>query len=309
MGRVTVKRVWQLDALGQSEKERNRLARKGELVHVRHGAYADELAAGALEAHRQLIAGTVPLLAPGTVLSHVSAGVLHGLPCWESMLGRVTVVRRSGAHGSVGRVLHARSGSLAAEELALVGGFACTSLERTAIDLACILGFERGVAVMDAALRTGGRPEAMLDIIARSSGRHGAAAARAALAFADGRAESVGESLSRVRLAEAGLARPELQLNVFAPGDHWLARCDFGWEEQGVLGEFDGKVKYTGAPSEVARAVMAEKQREARLREAGWVVVRWGWDDLSEPAALRRRIEAAFRQARPDQIRGRVAIS
>jgi len=91
---------------------------------------------------------------------------------------------------------------------------------------------------------------------------------------------------------------------VFDAFGTWLARSDFGWKERGVLGEFDGRIKYTGPQDEVARAVMAEKDREARLREAGWVVVRWGWEDLRDPAALRRRIEAAFAQARPEKIRG-----
>jgi hypothetical protein len=135
------------------------------------------------------------------------------------------------------------------------------------------------------------------------------ATARAAVEFADGRSESVGESLSRVRMADAGLPPPELQLNVFGALGDWLARPDFCWEELGVLGEFDGRVKYLGTREEVARAVMQEKRREARLREMGWVVVRWEWADLGDLPALRRRVESAFGQARPATIRGWVAPS
>jgi hypothetical protein len=51
---------------------------------------------------------------------------------------------------------------------------------------------------------------------------------------------------------------------------------------------------------------MREKAREAKLRELGWVVVRWSWDDLQDAGRLRRRAEAAFAQGRPDRIRGHV---
>ncbi len=283
------------------------MARAGELTLVRHGAYADAPPASALERHRRLIEGTVPLLAEATVLSHVSAGVLHGLPSWDSMLGRVTVVRRSGGHGSRRRYLYVRTVPLAASEVVEIDGLTATSLERTAIDLARSVDFERAVAVLDAALHLGGDKGVMAEILAGARRRHGVRTALAALKFADGRSESVGESVSRVRMADAGLPAPELQLNVFDGLGGWLARSDFCWEELGVLGEFDGQVKYRGTREEVAQAVMAEKRREARLREQGWVVVRWDWADLGNPQALRSRIEAAFDQARPETIRGSVA--
>jgi len=288
---------------------RARMARAGELVVVRHGAYADAPAASALDRHRRLIDGTVPLLGDATVLSHVSAGVLHGLPSWESMLGQVTVVRRSHGHGSRRRYLHVRTAPLVDAEVVEVDGFMATSIERTAVDLACTLDFERAVAVLDAALHLGGQPLAMADVLAEAARRHGVATARAALEFADGRSESVGESVSRVRMADAGLPVPQLQLNVFDGRGGWLARSDFCWEEFGVLGEFDCQIKYRGTRDEVARAVMQEKRREARLREVGWGVVRWDWGDLGDPPALRRRLEAAFDQARPAKVRGWVAPS
>ncbi|MCC6496005.1 MAG: type IV toxin-antitoxin system AbiEi family antitoxin domain-containing protein [Propionibacteriaceae bacterium] len=306
---MSVKRTRQLNAAGQSPKVRARMARAGELVVVRHGAYADAPPAGALDRHRRLIEGTVPLLGEATVLSHVSAGVLHGLPSWESMLGRVSVVRRSNGHGSRRRYLHVMTAPLTDREVVDVDGLMVTSIVRTAIDLACSLDFERAVAVLDAALHLGGDPLVLADILARAARRRGVITARAALKFADGRSESVGESVSRVRMAAAGLPMPELQLNVFDGLGGWLARPDFCWEEFGVLGEFDGQIKYQGTREEVSQAVMQEKRREARLREAGWGVVRWDWADLGNPRALRRRIESAFDQARPAGIRGCVAPS
>lgn len=294
---------------GQTHKDRARLSRSGELVRVRHGAFAESHADGAVGRHRQLIAGTAPILGPDTVLSHSSASVLHGLPVWEPMLGQVTVTRRSRAHGSKGRHLHAHRAPLAPEEIVLLGGLPVTSLERTAIDLARVLPFKRAVAVLDAALHLKADKDLMADSLVAAHGRRGVGTARRALAFADGRAESVGESVSRVVMAAEEVPVPLLQLNVYDEFGNWLARTDFGWKERGVLGEFDGKVKYTGTPEEVAAAVMREKRREDRLRQLGWVVVRWGWTDLADPATLRRRLEDAFAQARPELIRGQAELA
>lgn len=301
---MTVVRTQQLLSRGQGPKELDRLQRVGSLVRVRHGAYADVPAPSTLDVHRQLIAGTFPVLDPSIVLSHVSAGVLHGLPSWDSMLGRVTVLRQSPGHGSRRQNLHVRLAPIEPAEVVELQGYPATSLERTAVDLACCLDYDRALAVMDAALHSNSDRERLRHTIDGARRRHGIGKARAALGFADGRSESVGESVSRVRMASAGLPAPQLQLNILDPLGVWLARCDFGWRDRGVLGEFDGRIKYVGTPEQVAHTVMREKQREANLRELGWVVVRWGWSDLADPAVLRRRIEAAFAQARSATIRG-----
>lgn len=306
---MTVSRTRQLVSLGLTAADRARQAREGGLVRVRHGAYAEEAAGSALDRHRQLIAGTVPILAAEMVLSHFSAGVLHELPSWESTLDRVTILRPSGGHGSRRHNLHVRLAPVDPVEVTKIDGYPVTSLERTAIDLGCVHGYDRAVAVMDAALHLGADFDVMADTVLAARTRRGVATARAALAFADGRSESVGESISRVRMAAAGLPTPQLQVNVFDEFGTWLARTDFGWEMLGVLGEFDGRIKYVGTSDQVARTVMLEKDREERLRELGWVVVRWKWADLADLDKFRRRIEAAIAQANPSAIRGFVRPS
>lgn len=101
--------------------------------------------------------------------------------------------------------------------------------------------------------------------------------------LADGRAESPGESLSRVRMFELRLLRPELQVEV-RDVDGLAGRCDFGWEEQRLLGEFDGRVKYgrlcCDSAEEAAETLWREKRREDRLRRTGALVARWVWADV-----------------------------
>jgi hypothetical protein len=117
------------------------------------------------------------------------------------------------------------------------------------------------------------------------------------VAFADGRSESVGESRSRVLLHKLGLAPSALQLRITDSEGSFLGRSDFAWEEQRVLGEFDGRIKYgrlLRPGQDPGDAVFEEKRREDAMRDAAWEVVRWTWSDLSVPAALGRRVQRAL---------------
>jgi len=295
---MEVTRAAQLDVGGADRMALTRQVRAGSLVRVRHGGYATELGVDATERHLQLVAATWPLLGENAVLSHASAAVLHGLPTWEQDLTKVIVTRPEGGHGRAGTCLHARLGTLEPDQVCQLDGLRVTSLARTAVDRACGLSYERAVATLDAALRAGVQHSELEHIVRLSKRRHGIGIARAALAFADGASESVGESVSRVVIAQVGLPEPALQVEIRDRHGRWVARSDFGWLEQRVVGEFDGRIKYLGDEASVADTVIREKAREQAIRDTGWVVVRWTWADLSNPGALRRRVQAAFDHAR-----------
>lgn len=213
-----VQRTAELVATGLSQKAVAKSADRGERVVVRHGAWSDRAPSDEVERHRQLVAGTWPLLGAAAVLSHASAAVLHGLPVWTRMLERVSVTRPSGGHGTRTRNLHVRRAPLAPQEVTELEGYRVTVLERTAIDVARMLSYERAVAVLDAAIRGGAAPGLLGEEVAAAFGRAGCRVAGMALEFADGRAESVGESISRVRLVQLHLPAPELQYEVFDRG-------------------------------------------------------------------------------------------
>lgn len=111
-----------------------------------------------------------------------------------------------------------------------------------------------------------------------------------AVVFADPRAASVGESLSRVRISEFGFQAPELQNCLWVEGrQYWV---DFEWD--GIVGEFDGRHKYLRSQElfgiSAEEALYREKRREDAIRSTGRRVVRWSWDDLYHPHALRDRL-------------------
>lgn len=107
----------------------------------------------------------------------------------------------------------------------------------------------------------------------------------AALAFADPLAESPGESLSRVVISRLGFEVPALQHEIVLPHGG-LRRTDFWWKTAGIVGEFDGRQKYTRARELNGRTtgdvVMEERRRERDIEQQGYRMLRWGWAELND---------------------------
>ena len=182
----------------------------------------------------------------------------------------------------------------------MMDGFLVTSRARTAIDVARSGTFFQAVCVLDGAMHAGVPRSELESVLRRSVGRTGVATARAALAVADGKSESIGESLSRVLMLSFGdIPTPRLQQRFLNSAGDFLGRTDFDWDGV-VVGEFDGYAKYIRylRPGETTeQAYEREKWREQRLiREGGVaVVVRWNWKDLVQPERLRAVLVQALR--------------
>jgi very-short-patch-repair endonuclease len=122
------------------------------------------------------------------------------------------------------------------------------------------------------------------------------------LRHADGRHESPGETRLAHALRLLGIAAtPQVRI----PGSN--AVVDFLVDEATVVIEFDGRVKYGRGADELdpfgrrreGRDVLwHEKQREDRLRELGYEIVRVTWSDLDSPQELAVRIRRAVVRSR-----------
>ncbi len=226
-------------------------------------------------------------------MSHTSAAVLHGLPLWGVRLDRVDATRDRTSGARTSGVVHLHAATLEPDEVVLVDGVLATSVARTLADLGRALPFEAALVPADAALFRGlVTPAELLVAVDRAARRPNNGVARRVVAFADGRAESVGETRSRVAIRRAGLPPPVLQHAVIG------TRTDFCWTDRRTVGEFDGKVKYSRRclrPGEnPGDAVFAEKRREDALRDHGLEVVRWVWDELDAFDGPRARLLRAF---------------
>lgn len=214
--------------------------------------------------------------APAAVVSHHSAAVLHGLPLLAGRIPKlVHVTRDNSSRHNESTVPH--RGKLRDDEVVTRSGVRCTSLERTVQDLAGHLSPHELLALADAAVARGAD---LASLAARHRNRRALAWAAA---NANGRAESFGESWSRYLLLSAGITLPMLQAEVSDDNGLSIARTDFV-TEQGLIGEFDGKIKYTEHVKDkesAADVIVREKRREALLAEQGFVIVRWDWDLLA----------------------------
>lgn len=152
-------------------------------------------------------------------------------------------------------------------------------------------GLNAGVVATDAALHAGLCTLADLEAsYATCTGRAGLRCGRQLFELLDGRSESPLESISRLALAPLEPS-PRTQVTLRAPTGQFLGRVDFYWDELRVVGEADGRLKYTG------EELWNEKLRQDRLTEHGFVVVRWGWAEANHPQLLRAKVSRALNRA------------
>lgn len=286
------------------------LVARGELVHVRRGAYAlGEVwqKANSDERYRMFVRATALCADGDPVLSHQSAAALHGLPTIGGWPKAVHTIDTDATGGSNARFTTSHR-SVPVPDTVTIGGFTVTSLPRTLIDVASSTSLLVGVTMVDHALRieqervvdehrrgirgvpalTKERLFAELDAVRPAAG---AGQVARAIEFGNGLAANPGESMSRVRMFELGYELPELQVcfrNVDGH-DYWV---DFYWRGVRKIGEFDGKFKYMPGeilgdrdPSEV---VWNEKRREDALRRHADSFARWWWDIAISPRLFDR---------------------
>lgn len=299
-----------LTELGLGNKAVRQLVKNGQLVRLRRGYYRRHLPSDSVEwrqwplsepehRHRFLIESTMPTLSSGTVFSHLSAGVLHGLPVPARLLDRAAVLRDGSGSGAISRTTHRRYAPLAQHDTTEVDGLPVTTLIRTTMDLARTLPYVDAVAAVDAALAKGVSRDALLEGLASRRPNNGKA--RAVVDFADPRAESPGESRCRATMKLAGLPIPTLQFAVFDAKGARVARTDFAWEELGVVGEYDGLTKYgrlLKPHQDVDEVVGDEKMREQRIRDCGWWIGRWIDQDLRDIDRFRASVLKTLRLGR-----------
>jgi very-short-patch-repair endonuclease len=272
--------VAQARAHGYRRAEIDTHLRNGKWLRPMHGICVERQVWADLDAEgRHLFKASARLLRldPSWHLARRTAALAYGLP----MLGAVPEVpqllrpRRPGVGRASTR--HEKVSPLPPQERSRAGNLRATSMAWTVVDLARTDSLRSAVVTADAALRAGVGAAALDQVLAVMAHWPGAARARRALALADHRAESAFESLSRVAMLSCGLPRPELQVEIWCAGE-FLARVDFLWREQRVIGEADGRSKYTSVGD-----FYAEKRREERLRDLGFEVVRWDWATAWNP--------------------------
>lgn len=259
----------ELPGLGLTPHQLRALVDEGRVRRVLRGVYAD----AALVDDTRLRARAASLVvAPSAVICDRSAAWLHGVDVFEpgQKIGAPDLelvtpcsaarVRRLGTS--------AARRNFRGEDLMTIEGVRVTTPLRTACDLGrlrgrmgafaalCMLGREQrfGAAEVQAALP-------------HLKGLRGVVQLRELAARMTTRCESPREAWTLLAILDAGLPRPEAQVELVLEG-YGAVRLDFAYRLVRIVIEYDGEDHHS-LPEDRKR----DARRRAALREAGWIVI------------------------------------
>jgi hypothetical protein len=290
-------------ANGYTERElRTMTAVYGPWVVVRRGVYAEREYWESLTGYDEQAAlrdrAAHLVMRARHVMSHDSAGRAYRLPMLRPKHELVHVTRPGvGGSRTEHGVKHHLS-RLSPGQVTTVGGLPVAGLARTALDIGREHGFEAGTVACDGAMRVGVTRQELAAELESMSCWPNITRARAAADHADPGAETVGETLARLLVAELGHGRPRTQFPVrIATGVVW---CDL------LVGrhvfEFDGRIKYLRqqdggvASRPVEEILWEEKKRERLVRAEGLGMSRIIFDDFwgSARVGALQRLQAEY---------------
>lgn len=304
--------------LGVTRSMIHTAAASGRITRLAHGVYIATAAVAEDPAQHHLqLALAHQLVHPLAIASHHTAALAWGLELDDATAcatSRPTYIQ-PGESGNRSRQsgpirLHVRR-LPAHQRTTHPTGLLVTTPARAAVDMSAELAFPAALITLDSAARL----QMQSQVGVRAMRAHyvratSLAAARRPLsdaadtaatlrtrrhlesvvAWADPRRETPLESYSFGQMLIAGLPVPDLQVCISSPiGDLYP---DFLWQEQAVIGEADGMLKYT-SPDTLVR----EKQRQEQLERMGFRVVRWDYREIRRrPAAVIQRITSALEE-------------
>jgi hypothetical protein len=278
---------------GLTPNELAKRVKSGALVRVRHSVYVDGEAWRAMkpwEQYRVRVQAAAETFEKPTVFARQSAASVWGISTvgLHHPVQALTFKNDGGrSRAGVSRYYASRAGlNVVRRE-----GLLVTDRIRTVLDLAAFTPFAEAVVPVDHVLRPD--PARRLPAVTKAEleagiGSNYSAAAgrriRAVIDFADPASGSAGESWSRALIHVAGFEAPVLQQEIRDEAG-LMGYTDFYWKESRIVGEFDGVEKYVKPEylngQTASQAVVAEKNRENRIRATGRDVVRWDWTDLT----------------------------
>lgn len=224
------------------------------------------------------------------IVAGFSAAALHGSK-WVDDAQAVELIHDN-HHRAAGLRLH--RDVVEADEVEIIGGLTVTSPTRTALDLGCWYPTVTAVAAIDALAAVTEIKAADLELLARRyAGRRGIARARRAADLFDAGAQSPKESWLRVVLIEAGLPRPQTQIEVLDEFGGVFAYLDMGWKDVKVAVEYDGEQHRSSR-----RQYTWDVRRLEMLERRGWIIIRVVAGD--RPAEIIARVRAARARRTPD---------
>ena len=275
-------------ALGMSRTTLARRVDSGIIDRIKPGVFR---LPGTQEEHDSYLEAACRSL--GAVVSHESAGLLHGFDGLPWIVPTVTVPHR---HTKVfaGVIVH-QSTDISDDQLVTITGFRVTNPERTMIDLAVTVSESRLDWILDRALSSGSVDLERLGQLFGDLGRRGKPGTTAMRRLLEKRGNShvppdtVLEQQLLAIIENSGLPLPTPQ---FTPP--WLVpmngRVDFAYEDHRLIIEGDSRKWHL-----LMKAFEDDRRRDNQAQLAGWRVLRFTWRQIhDEPELIASSIRAGL---------------
>jgi very-short-patch-repair endonuclease len=224
---------------------------------------------------------------PDSVLSHRAAAQLWDLLEWTRPALEVTRPRNFRRRPGIA----AHRSTLPGDERTSVDGIPVTSVPRTILDLAAVLGRSKLERAMNEAEVRGLTDRLSLpDLLERHPRRRGAATLRSILDRGSGRGVPVNdlEGSFAALIASHGLPSPRFNGDLAVRGR--FIRPDAMWVREKLIVELDGRAVHG-----TVRAFETDRERDRLLVSEGWRVIRVTWRQLREdPLAVAADLRAAL---------------
>ena len=177
-----------------------------------------------------------------------------------------------------------------------LGPFTLTNPYRTVVDIARTNAFRYALGYVDGLAREYGVEREELRAYAQTNcrGLHGIARAFDVFEHMDGRSDNGGESEARAAMILAGVAAPELQVEITRPGNAGYYLADYGWQMPNgswMLAELHGLGKFEDDAQNdpehtAAKTYRAALVRDANLRAMGHNVIHFKLSDTLDVKAF-----------------------
>jgi very-short-patch-repair endonuclease len=225
---------------------------------------------------------------PGAFASHVTAGLIHGVPLPSHPLTHVTVLHPDDRRRSEGIRCHVSVD----REVERISGVPVSGPHQMFVELASMLSLVDLVVVGDALVRMGkATPASLAAYCERSDARHTALALRAAR-YVRGEVDSPMESRLRMLIVMAGLPEPVVNHKIRDQDGRVIRRFDLSYPSVRLIVEYDGRQHV-----EVVDNWQSDLVRREELDDAGWrILVVTSAGIYKEPGRTVSRIHQALRK-------------
>ncbi len=255
-------------ALGLTPNRVRRLVAAGDLRHPFHGVYCPRHLPDSLEVRLQCVALVVPEHA---VVSDLAAAYVWGIDLYEPgeryVVPRLDVVVVRGKRPLRRGWIRGGERDLRPHDVVAIAGVHVTTPVRTALDIACLRGRHRALAGLDAFMRLQDVTLATCrQELSRFGGRRGVTQARELVELATPKAESPGESWTRMAMIDAGFPAPVPQHSITRGGVE-LFRLDLAYPQWRIA------VEYVGEEFHGPEQREHDEARIEWLQKHGWHVI------------------------------------